>query len=138
MDPRKVRAVVDWPQPTSRVHLQCFLGFANFYHHFIWGYSTLASPLSALTSPKVPLTWSPAADRAFRDLKHRYTTLPILVHPDPSRQFVLEADVLDVEVGQSCPSVLPWTSSYIPVPSSPTASTPQKITTMWGIMSFSQ
>ena len=35
MDPEKVRAVVDWPQPTSRVQLQHFLGFANFYHRFI-------------------------------------------------------------------------------------------------------
>ena len=74
MDPGKVRAVVDWPQPTSRVQLQRFLGFANFYRCFIRGYSTLASPLSALTSPKVLFMWSPAADRAFRDLKHRFTS----------------------------------------------------------------
>jgi hypothetical protein len=31
MDPGKVRTVVDWPQPTSRVQLQRFLGCANFY-----------------------------------------------------------------------------------------------------------
>jgi hypothetical protein len=48
--------VLHWPHPTSRVQLQCFLGFAKFYHRFIQGYSTLASPLSALTSPKVPFT----------------------------------------------------------------------------------
>uniref|UniRef100_A0A4W5LI84 DNA primase subunit 2 n=1 Tax=Hucho hucho TaxID=62062 RepID=A0A4W5LI84_9TELE len=92
MDPGKVRAVVDWPQPTSRVQLQRFLGFGNYYLHFIRGYSTLASPLSALTSPKVPFTWSPAAYRAFQYLKHHFSTAPILVHPDPSRQFVVEAD----------------------------------------------
>ena len=64
MDPGKVRAVEDWSQPMSREQLQCFLGFANFYCRFILGYS----PLSALTSPMDPLTWSPAADWAFRDL----------------------------------------------------------------------
>lgn len=37
MDPGKVRVMVDWPQPTSRLQLQCFLGFANFYRRFIWG-----------------------------------------------------------------------------------------------------
>ncbi|XP_045572198.1 sodium-dependent phosphate transport protein 2A-like [Salmo salar] len=52
--------------------------------------STLAFPLSELTSLKVPFTWYPAADRAFRDLKQ--------VHPDTSRQFVLGADALDVGV----------------------------------------
>eukprot|EP00063_Salmo_salar_P026978 XP_014001813.1 PREDICTED: RNA-directed DNA polymerase homolog [Salmo salar] len=32
----------------------------------------------------VPFTWSKAADGVFRDLKHRFTTPPILVHPDLS------------------------------------------------------
>ena len=69
MDPEKLRAVVDWTLLMSRVQLQCFLGFANFYCRNIWGYTTLASPLSAITSTKVPFTWSSAAARAFWDLK---------------------------------------------------------------------
>jgi hypothetical protein len=85
MDHEKVKAVVDCPQPTSRVQLQLFLGFSNFYHRFIQGYSTLAAPFSALISPKVPFTWSLAVDRAFVDLKHRFTTAPIVLHPDSSR-----------------------------------------------------
>lgn len=99
MDPGKVKAVVDWPQPMSRVHLQWFLGFANFYRRFIQDYSTLAAPVSALTSLKVSFEWSPAVDKAFVDLKHRFTTAPILIHPDPSRQFVVEVDASDVAVG---------------------------------------
>eukprot|EP00063_Salmo_salar_P080830 XP_014055665.1 PREDICTED: uncharacterized protein LOC106604999 [Salmo salar] len=99
MDPEKVRAVVDWPEPMSRVQLQWFLGFANFYWRFIRGYSNLAAPLSALTSPKVPFTWSPAADKAFGDLKQQFTTAPILIHPDPTRQFVVEVDTSDMGVG---------------------------------------
>jgi hypothetical protein len=59
---------------------------------------------TAITSPNVPFTWSPAADQAFRDLKHHFTTASVLVHPDPSRQFVVEANASDV----------------------PTASTPQR------------
>ena len=53
MDPGKVKAVVDWPQPMSSVQLQHFLGFSN-YRRFIRGHSTLEAPLSALTPPKVP------------------------------------------------------------------------------------
>lgn len=83
-------AVVDWPQPTSRVQLQRILGFANFYHRFIWGYSTMASPLSALTSAKVPFTWSTVAD-----FKHHGSDPG---SSDPSHQFVVEADALDVGV----------------------------------------
>eukprot|EP00063_Salmo_salar_P017086 XP_013991921.1 PREDICTED: uncharacterized protein LOC106567309 [Salmo salar] len=48
---------------------------------------------------QVPFTRSSAANRAFRDLKYCFTTAPILVHPDPSRQFVVEADASYVGVG---------------------------------------
>jgi hypothetical protein len=99
MDPGKVRVVADWPQPTSRVQLQHFLGFSNFYCHFSHGYSTLASPLSAVTAPKVSFIWYPAADRAFCDLKYRFTIAPIMVHSDPSHQFKVEVDTSDVGVG---------------------------------------
>ena len=30
-DPRKIRAVEEWPRPTDRTQLRRFLGFANFY-----------------------------------------------------------------------------------------------------------
>jgi hypothetical protein len=43
MDPDKVGMVVDWTQPSFRVQLQCFLGFAHFHRRFIRGYSTLSS-----------------------------------------------------------------------------------------------
>ncbi|KAI3355959.1 hypothetical protein L3Q82_017151, partial [Scortum barcoo] len=50
-DLEKVRAVAEWPVPTSRKLLQRFLGFANFYRRFIWNYSQVAAPLTTLTSP---------------------------------------------------------------------------------------
>ena len=58
MDPSKVSAVSDWPTPTSRKQLQRFLGFANFYRHFIRGVSSIAAPLHALTSPNVRFQWT--------------------------------------------------------------------------------
>ncbi|KAI3354114.1 hypothetical protein L3Q82_018667 [Scortum barcoo] len=63
MDPAKVSAVTfaSWPTPSSRKQLQRFLGFANFYRRFIRGYSTVAAPLTALTSSKVTFSglWLP-------------------------------------------------------------------------------
>nr|XP_023849588.1 uncharacterized protein LOC111968281 [Salvelinus alpinus] len=40
----------------------------------------------------VAFTWSTAADQVFSDLKHRFTTAPILIHPDLSRQFAVEVE----------------------------------------------
>ncbi|XP_075894338.1 uncharacterized protein LOC142896522 [Nelusetta ayraudi] len=99
MDPAKVSAVTAWPIPESRKQLQRFLGFANFYRRFIRGYSTVAAPLTALTSSKVPFCWTTAADAAFQALKTRFTSAPILRMPDPDRQYVVEVDASDVGVG---------------------------------------
>lgn len=99
MDPAKVRAVLEWPVPGSRKQLQGFLGFSNFYRRFIRNYSRVAAPLTALTSTARQFRWTPEADVAFQDLKGRFTSAPILVQPDPSRQFVVEVDASDVGVG---------------------------------------
>ena len=99
MDPEKVSAVTTWPNPEDRKQLQRFLGFANFYRRFIRGYSIIAAPLTMLTSSKTPFRWSPAAEAAFRELKVRFTSAPILQVPDPDRQFVVEVDASEVGVG---------------------------------------
>ncbi|TWW59252.1 Retrovirus-related Pol polyprotein from transposon opus [Takifugu flavidus] len=91
MDPSKVSAVTSWPVPESQKQLQRFLGFANFYRRFIRGYSTVAAPLTALTSSKVPFRWSQDAKEAFQNLKARFTSAP-----DSERQFIVEVDASDV------------------------------------------
>ena len=68
--------------------LQCFLGFANFYRRFIRNYSTITSALTT----RVRFLWDQEAEEAFPELKRRFTTAPILIHPDPDSQFVVEVD----------------------------------------------
>ena len=99
MDPSKVSAVAEWTSPPNRKRLQQFLGFAHFYRRFIRGYSQVAAPLTALTSTKSPFSWTPEAEAAFRGLKRRFVSAPILVQPDPALQFVVEADASDTGVG---------------------------------------
>ena len=99
MDPAKVSAVADWPTPDSRKKVQQFLGFANFYRRFVRGFSATAAPLHALTSTQVSFQWNPEAEKAFQELKRRFTTAPILTLPDPQRQFVVEVDASNDGVG---------------------------------------
>ncbi|KAI2643080.1 Retrotransposon-derived protein PEG10 [Labeo rohita] len=106
----KVQAVANWPTPDSCKALQRFLGFANFYRRFIRNFSQLAIPLTALTSTKTPFRWSSAADAGFAKLKGCFVSDPILVAPDPSRQFVVEVDASEVGVG----AVLSQRSSALP------------------------
>src|SRR5215469_7820574 len=58
MDPKKIQTILDWATPTSVRDVQCFLGFANFYRRFIKGYSSIASPLTRLTSKDRPFSWT--------------------------------------------------------------------------------
>lgn len=98
-DPAKVQAVAEWPSPSTRKQLQRFLGFANFYRRFIRNYSQVSGPLTQLTSSKTPFLWSQAAETAFRRLKNLFTSAPVLSHPDPSLQFIVEVDASDTGVG---------------------------------------
>lgn len=98
-DPEKVRAVTEWPRPTSRRLLQQFLGFANFYRRFVRDYSRLAAPLTQLTSAARPFLWSPEAESAFLLLKEKFSNAPILIQPNVSKQFIVEVDASDSGVG---------------------------------------
>lgn len=83
---------------TSKL-LQLFLGFAHFYRWFIRNYSQVAAPLTCLTSPKVLFTQSSEAHSVFTSLKHSFTTTHILIHPDTTKQFMVEVHASDVGVG---------------------------------------
>lgn len=75
------------------------MAFAHFYRHFIFNFSLIDVPLIALTSSKKHFNWTDAAQLAFDKLKQLFTTAPILITPDPGRQFIVEVDTSDVAVG---------------------------------------
>lgn len=97
-DSAKVHAVAEWPTPTFRKQLQHFLGFANFYRSFIRNYSKVAAPFTCLTSTFKPFQWPEEVKETFAKLKTMFTYSPILSHPDPSCQFIVEVDASDTEV----------------------------------------
>ena len=99
MDPVKVAGVAAWPTPSNRKDVQQFLGFTNFYRRFIGGFSDVARPLFDLTKKDVRWTWGDAEASAFQALKDLVTSEPVLVLPDPSRPYRLEADSSDFATG---------------------------------------
>jgi len=101
MSGEKVEAILGWRTPGWLTEVQCFLGFTNFYRRFIWDYSRVARPLTELTKKEKEKewAWNPEAETAFRELKQRFTTAPILAHFDPTRPVLIETDALDFTLG---------------------------------------
>jgi hypothetical protein len=91
MDPAKVQAIHDWPQPRSPRAVRGFLGLAGYYRKFVHNYGAIAAPLTALLK-KEGFTWNDDAAAAFTALKAAVTSAPVLALPDFTKPFVVECD----------------------------------------------
>ena len=50
----KIKIIQDWLEPKKVKDIQSFLGFANFYHQFIFNYSDIVISLTHLTRKDIP------------------------------------------------------------------------------------
>ena len=48
-----------------------------------------------LTRKGIPFEWSKECEKAFQELKTRFTTAPILRHFDPEKEVIVETDASD-------------------------------------------
>jgi hypothetical protein len=92
VDPEKVKAVVDWKQPTTTIEVRSFLGLAGYYRRFIEGFSKIAKPMTELTWKDKAFVWSEACEKSFQELKKRLTTAQVLILPDNHKNFVIYCD----------------------------------------------
>ena len=99
MDPKKVAAVEDWPQPKKTRDIQVFLGFTNFYRRFIRQYARITRPLTALLAKGAVFDWNTEAQQAFQELKSAFKNDIILAHPDETAPFIVETDASDYAIG---------------------------------------
>jgi len=72
--------------------MQAFIGFVNFYYHFIRDFLTIARPLFNLTCSDKAWNWDTKEQEAFEHLKTAVTTALVLVPPQDSEPFCIEAD----------------------------------------------
>ena len=59
-------------------------------------------------------TWGPEAGEAFQTLKGKFTSAPILVHPDLERQFIVEVDASNTGVGAVLSQRSAWDAKVHP------------------------
>jgi len=96
--PDKLKAISEWPQPTSVKDVQSCLGLANYYRRFVPRFAEISSPLSDLTKHDTPFLWDERCDKALETLKSLLCTAPKLRLPDLNRQVIINTDASDFAV----------------------------------------
>ena len=65
VDPAKVEAIKNWSTPKCMKDMCTFVGFCNFYWHFIQNFSKIAESLKSLIKKNTAFVWSTDCKKAF-------------------------------------------------------------------------
>ena len=98
-DSSKVSAIVEWPSPTNITELRSFLGLASYYRRFIRHFAEIAAPLHRLQERGVTFNWTARCEDAFKALKLKLSTAPVLAFPSTVDTFVLDTDASELGIG---------------------------------------
>ena len=99
MEKEKVKEVLEWPTPKCVKDVQKFLGLANYYHRFIEGFTSVARLLHDTVKKDKKWEWTERQEKAFKELKKRFTEEPVLAAPDIDKKMRMEVDALDYAIG---------------------------------------
>lgn len=99
MDPAKIEAIVSWPDLKTVHDVRSFLGLCSYYRRFVRHFAEIASSLHALEKKHTKWQWTDKEKSAFRCLKEKMTTDPVLILPDLSKSFVVQCDACGSSIG---------------------------------------
>jgi len=95
MEKEKVQRVVEWPVLKSIKDVQKFLGLANYYRRFVKDFAKIAKSLHETIRKGKKWEWEKKQQKAFEELKKRFTVEPVLVTPNLDKEMRVEADASD-------------------------------------------
>ena len=116
-DPDKTKVIDNWKQLESEKELRSFLGIASYYRRFVPKFATIAAPLHDLLGSTVSKKrkkkskanpdkkkpfkdrWNADCTKAFKDLKMKLVSSPILEYPDFFLPFIVETDASQSGLG---------------------------------------
>ena len=106
-DTDKIEVIRSMPEPKTVRQIRGFIGAIGYYRRFIPAFSSIATPLIALTKKYARFKWSDECQRSFDALKDQLTAIPLLTYPDLSKPMILYTDASDQCIGacltQPCP-----------------------------------
>ncbi|KAK8618077.1 hypothetical protein V6N13_115952 [Hibiscus sabdariffa] len=99
VDQEKIKAIQEWPRPTSISQVRSFHGLASFYHRFVPNFSSLAAPLTGVIKNNSNFFWGEEQEKSFNSIKDCLTHAPLLTLPDFNKIFEVECDASDLGIG---------------------------------------
>ena len=99
VEKEKVKAIMNWREPTCVKDVQSFLGLANYYRKLIKNFSEIAAPLTRLLRKDQPFFWTNEQSEAFTMLKITLSKAPVLKLPDPTSSFIMMTDASNIGIG---------------------------------------
>ncbi|KAG8492930.1 hypothetical protein CXB51_010202 [Gossypium anomalum] len=99
VDPDKIEAVLSWKQPKNMSEVRSFLGLVGYYQRFVEGFFFIATPMTKLLLKGAPFIWTDTQQESFDKLKTVLTQAPVLIQPEPARDFVVYRDGSHVGLG---------------------------------------
>ena len=99
VDPEKVKAILEMPEPHTEKQVWGFLGRLNYIARFISHLTTTYEPLFKLLRKSQSVRWNNDYQEAFGRIKQFLLNPPILIPPVPGRPLILYMTVLDESMG---------------------------------------
>ena len=94
--------VLQCPKPTKEKHMKSFLGVANYFRDHIRDYATIVHPLQEMIrnyDRSRLLRWSPAANKAWDDIRAAINDCPKLFFLNPQAPVFLHTDASAYGIG---------------------------------------
>ena len=99
MDPLKIKAINEWPQPKDAKGMQRFMGAANFNREFSADFAKAAAPLDECRNVRGPINWNSERIKAFEEVKQIFSQNICLQHIDWKKTMYLTTDACGVGIG---------------------------------------
>jgi hypothetical protein len=88
----RVRAILDWSRPGSKLDVQRLLGFLGYHRQFIKNYAQIVGPLQALVPLKADWQWTDVEEAAFEASKQALVDAVELHYPRFNEPFEAHTD----------------------------------------------
>ena len=94
-DPKKIKAITDWPVSVDVKELRKFLGLAAYLHKYSRHYTEITVHLSRLLKKNEKWSWNADCQHSFEGMKQSLMHSPILAIANQDRPFHVVCDARD-------------------------------------------